>query len=97
MSHWTDFLLAPTGFVTEYIVEDENGEWQCKCGNKASLDGFQPCDEIGQITEPTIGGDWDGKHYVCERCYTIIDGDTLQITGKCSTDAVNKNMDFMFE
>lgn len=94
---WMDYLLVPPSLAVQYIVEDEHGEWVCKCGNTSHLEGFYPCDEMGQITEPTIGGDWDDKSYVCERCYRIIDGDTLEITGKCSTDVINKNMDFMFE
>lgn len=94
--HWTDFLLMPQGMVPEYILETEDMEWHCKCGNNSRSEGFQPSDEIGQICEPYVDGNWNEQHWVCERCYRIIDGYTLQILGKCSTDVINKNTDFMF-
>lgn len=43
-----------------------DGELICgKCGNYPILDGFEPCDEAGELREPTPG--WPG-FYRCEFC-----------------------------
>ena len=56
--------------------------WLCVCGNTPSSDGFYPCNEWdGVHVEPVIGGFWDGKSYVCDRCGRIIDQDTGNVTG----------------
>jgi len=88
--HWTDMLLADTN---EYIVEEASDWWVCRCGNQPDGDGFASCSQIGERCEPTIG-EWDGKYWLCESCYRIIDGDTLEVVGTCSQDVVNKNEEY---
>lgn len=83
-------LLLPKRYSPEYIVEESSDWWVCRCGNKPDGDGFASCNEIGERCEPTIG-EWDGKHWLCESCYRIIDGDTLQVLGRCSKSVVKAN------
>ena len=59
--------------------EDGNDEaWICLCGNVPSGDGFYPCDEKGNETEPVSG--WQ-RLYVCFRCGRIIEQDSLRVVG----------------
>lgn len=92
--HWTDFLLADPRDTPEYIIERAEDDWECRCGNSSHSDGFQPCNEVGEVVEPNH--DWTSGYYVCERCYRIIDSVTLQVMGRCGIDAVNTNNDFRF-
>lgn len=39
-----------------------------RCGNYTILDGFEPCDEAGNLREPTPG--WPGL-YRCEFCHLV--------------------------
>lgn len=55
--------------------------WRCLCGNTPSSDGFFPCDEHGNETEPTAGSNWTGL-YGCGRCGRIIRQGTLEIVGQ---------------
>lgn len=91
--HWTDMLLAHPALTREYIIEEASDWWVCRCGNKPDGDGFASCSEIGERCEPTIG-EWDGKHWLCETCYRVIDGDTLEVIATCSQDVVNKNEEY---
>ncbi len=52
------------------ITSDEADEYVCECGNNVTADGFEPCDEKGNIMEPTIMSEWDGL-YVCLVCGRI--------------------------
>lgn len=90
--HWTDMLLASPIATRQYIVE-EDGKWICRCENTDASNGFSTCNEIGERCEATPGL-WDEKHYVCENCYLIIDGDTLEALGVCSQDVVNTNEEY---
>jgi hypothetical protein len=56
--------------------------WKCICGNTPSDDGFFPCDEAGDDTEPDLGGYWDGVRYRCDRCGRVIDQDTGEVVGQ---------------
>ena len=86
---WTDMLLAPPQAISDYIVEDGMDWWVCKCGNTPDSDGFSPCSDIGARCEPDDS--WDAIHYMCERCFRIIDQNTLQIMGVPSEDIVEQN------
>ncbi|MBL9084973.1 MAG: hypothetical protein JNK76_24430 [Planctomycetales bacterium] len=41
--------------------------WHCECGNEPHRDGFYPCNEKGELVEPTPG-EWTSGLYRCERC-----------------------------
>jgi len=51
--------------------------WVCICGNRPDLEGFYPCDALGNEVDPS--DQWDGVSYSCDRCKIIIDQDTLRI------------------
>jgi hypothetical protein len=87
---WTDMLLAPPESIPDYIIEDSEDWWICKCKNEPHFDGFSPCSEIGARCEPDEQG-WDGTHYLCERCFRIIDQHTLQIIGVPSEEVIQQN------
>lgn len=95
--HWTDFLLAPPSLTPEYIVEDGEDWWVCKCGNQPNSDGYFPSSDIGEIVSPDVGGGWDQIHYVCHRCWRIINQNTLEIVGRCGEDAINHNTEFNWD
>ena len=48
----------------------EEKELTCDCGNSTFSEGFYPCDEDGNETEPFIESDWDGT-YICAKCGKI--------------------------
>lgn len=56
-------------FITEQVLIDEHGEWECLCGNVSSASGFAPCDERGVEVEPLPK--WCGW-YVCNKCCRVI-------------------------
>jgi hypothetical protein len=95
--HWTDMLLVHPEVARDYIVEEETDWWVCKCGNQPDGDGFYTCNEIGEIVPPSVLEGWDEKHYVCHRCWLIINSNTLEIVGECSPDVLNKNNEFRWE
>jgi hypothetical protein len=95
--HWTDMLLVHPEVARDYIVEEETDWWVCKCGNQPDGDGFYTCNEIGEIVPPSVLEGWDEKHYVCHRCWLIINSNTLEIIGECSPDVLNKNNEFRWE
>jgi len=95
--HWTDMLLVHPEIAQDYIVEEETDWWVCKCGNQPDGDGFYTCNEIGEIVPPSVLEGWDEKHYVCHRCWLIINSNTLEIIGECSPDVLNKNNEFRWE
>jgi hypothetical protein len=43
-------------------------DFKCKCGNTTYLDGFETCNNQGQIVEPDTS--WEG-HYKCMTCNQI--------------------------
>jgi len=90
-------LLVHPEVARDYIVEEETDWWVCKCGNQPDGDGFYTCNEIGEIVPPSVLEGWDEKHYVCHRCWLIINSNTLEIVGECSPDALNKNNEFRWE
>lgn len=53
--------------MSNIITHKEDTDWVCVCGNTSDLDGFFPCDALGEFIEPTLDSDWDGL-YVCDRC-----------------------------
>lgn len=70
----------------EMITHGEgDDDWlYCICGNDPSGAGFYPCLANGFEVEPTIGGLWDGKLYVCNQCNRIVNQDTLEVVGRRS-------------
>jgi hypothetical protein len=63
------------------IEEGDADAWMCVCGNKPTRQGFYPCDDKGNATEPDIVSDWAGL-YRCDRCDRIIQQDTLAVVGR---------------
>lgn len=54
------------------IAVDEDGEWDCLCGNHPAAEGFYPVDESGtRQVEPTVD-DWTSRLYACAKCGRII-------------------------
>lgn len=66
----------------------------CVCG-KEEVVNFYTCDGVGRVVSPIVEGSvvglflsefWDGVHYVCKTCKTIIDSRTLEVVGHCSSE-----------
>ena len=71
-------------------IEREDGNpdaWICQCGNRPEEDGFYPCDEAGNLVEPTPE-EWGSGLYVCFRCGAMIDPETLAIVGQADPAVV---------
>lgn len=49
----------------------------CDCGNTPESDGFETCLRDGKQVEPTPAL-WDGVHYLCNRCETVYNQDTME-------------------
>lgn len=54
--------------------------WLCICGNKPWDNGFLPCNEQGEIVDPTPE-EWTTDCRVCDRCGRIIRQSDLEIVG----------------
>jgi len=71
---WTREYYSLSSFQSRLknieIVNTQEGELVCGCGNNTLLDGFFPCDEKGNEIEPTINSNWNGL-YVCAKCGQI--------------------------
>lgn len=91
--HWTELLLAPASALPMYIIETSSDVWECRCENRSDTEGFFPCTEEGEIVPWELGSRWDGKTYVCVRCWRLINGDTLEVLGVCSDETFFKNLD----
>ena len=59
--------------------KDNDEAWICICGNQPSEEGFFPCDEKGNETDPDAN--WGGL-YVCARCGRMIDLESLHVVGR---------------
>ena len=60
-------------------------ELTCVCGNTAWGYGLYPCDDQGEIVEPTPE-DWTTNWYVCDRCGRVFDARTVRVIGiRCQT------------
>ena len=66
----------------------------CPCGNEPHKDGFFSCTKDGNVTSPTLDGDWDGVLYVCGFCDSIINSHLMEIIGKCSDQVIYDNNRF---
>jgi DNA-directed RNA polymerase subunit RPC12/RpoP len=64
----------------EYIGQSEDGNFHCLCGNKATDQGFNPCDSSGKRVEPTPEA-WTTDSYVCAQCGRIIRQSDRQVIG----------------
>jgi len=53
--HWTDLLLAHPEYVPQFIIENSEDNWECRCGNTHDLEGFDPCDEFGEVVPAELG------------------------------------------
>ncbi len=59
-------------------LKETTSDWfVCGCGNNPHLDGFETCLKDGKIVEPTPK-EWDGVHYICNRCATVYNSDTFE-------------------
>ncbi len=94
---WTDMLLVHPSIARQYIVEQETDWWECKCGNQPNYEGFYTCNSMGEIVPPSVSDGWDEVHYVCHRCWRIIDQNSLEIVGRCGEDAINSNTEYNWE
>jgi len=68
----------------EHITEETEGCWVCRCGNTPEHDGFHTSSSEGLAQSPYIEGPWDDIHWLCGRCFRIIDGNTLEVKGVAS-------------
>ena len=91
--HWTDLLLAHPEYVPQFIIENSEDKWECRCGNTHDSEGFEPCDEYGEEV-PAELGPWDGALYVCTRCWRVINGDTLEILRHAEATLIDKNLEY---
>ena len=91
--HWTDLLLAHPEYVPQFIIEISEDKWECRCGNTHESEGFDPCDEFGQVV-PAELGPWDGILYVCTRCWRVLDGNTLEILRLTEFEVIEKNLEY---
>ena len=78
-------VVRSTAVVTETILSD-GGDWfHCLCNNTPDMDGFASCLPDGTEVEP-VPDQWDGRHYVCQRCGRVIDRKTLIVTAHTELD-----------
>ena len=91
--HWTDLLLADIDLVPQYILEISDGQWECRCGNSQNSDGFEACNELGELV-PAVLGPWDGVLQACTRCWRVVNGDTLEVLGFADETAIGMNLEF---
>ena len=91
--HWTDLLLGHPELVAQFIIENSEDKWECRCGNTHESEGFDPCDEFGEVV-PAELGPWDGILYVCTRCWRVINGNTLEILRVTEVEVVEKNLEY---
>ena len=91
--HWTDLLLAHPALTSEYILEIADGVWECRCGNTEELEGFIACDENGLEVAEELGP-WDGVLRACQRCWRVINGDTLEVLGLVSESVIDQNEEY---
>lgn len=84
----TDFLKRWENVQAEKAITHEPQDkdaWVCICGNMPSENGFYSCDASGALADGAMdesANGWDGKHYLCNQCKRVIDGDTLQIVAQ---------------
>jgi hypothetical protein len=75
-------------------LKETTSDWfVCGCGNDPRSEGFEACTSAGQYTPPTPK-EWDGVHYICNRCETIYNSDTLENVGSAHplVSLYNKNL-----
>ncbi len=59
-------------------LKETTSDWfVCGCGNNPRSDGFETCTSRGEHVPPTPK-EWDGVHYICIRCETVYNSDTLE-------------------
>lgn len=90
---WTDLLLAHPELTSQFILEVSDGVWECRCGNSTESEGFIACDDEG-LEVPEELGPWDGILRVCQRCWRVINGDTLEVLGFASESVVAANDEY---
>lgn len=86
-------LLAHPALTSDYILEIADGRWECRCGNTHDWEGFDTCDELGGVVESVLGP-WDGSVHLCNRCYRVINGDTLEILGSAAESIIEANEEY---
>ena len=90
---WTDLLLAHPELTSQFILEVSDGVWECRCGNSTESEGFIACDEEG-LEVPEELGPWDGVLRACQRCWRVINGDTLEVLRFASDSVVTANDEY---
>lgn len=59
-------------------LKESTCDWfVCDCGNTPNHDGFETCMIDGTHVYPSLKL-WDGIHYVCLRCETVYNQDTME-------------------
>jgi len=73
----------------EFITHEAGNEeaWICICKNRPEGAGFYPCDNAGNMVEPT-DRDWPDPLYVCDDCGRIIHVTTLEVLGVRADGAI---------
>jgi len=75
-------------------IKSEEYYWTCLCGNEPPYDGFYSSTETGKIVSPSIHEGWNEVHYVCHRCWRVIDQNTLEVVGRCDEETKLYNTHF---
>lgn len=60
-------LVSEEEYINFYEKWDN---WVCLCKNEVNIEGFQTCDQYGEILMATIGSGWEDL-YRCARCGRI--------------------------
>ncbi|WPV67518.1 hypothetical protein [Chitinophaga sp. LS1] len=63
-------------------------DWECPCGPDAMRDSFWPCDNFGNLFDPSV----DSRKYkiLCKYCGRIFHPSTGQVLGRRNVDYVDK-------
>jgi hypothetical protein len=78
--------------LAEYMHAEHADWWECTCGNTPNQSGFYPCNNKGAICEPDHS--WDGIHYICYDCGTIVNQYTLMLVGHADYHTAMHNADY---
>jgi len=70
-------LISEEEYISFYEKWDN---WVCLCKNGVGIEGFQTCDQYGEILMATIGSGWEDL-YRCARCGRIFSQLSHKIIG----------------
>lgn len=99
MTNKTTTTQATTTQATTQLekIESEDYYWTCLCDNEPHYDGFYSSTETGKIVPPSIWEGWNEIHYVCYRCWRVIDQNTLEVVGRCDEETKLYNTHFAWD